>query len=193
MKIDSQSVHRPATNKVYELFRSQGGSQYGGEAVSQLEHALQAAFFAEQEGANACLISAALLHDIGHLLHDLPADAPDRGIDDVHENLGATFLLQHFPAAVVEPVKLHVAAKRYLCAVEPSYRELLSPPSLQSLQLQGGSMTPEEVVQFESNIFFQDAVALRRWDDRAKITGLVTPYIEHFLPYLDQAAAEGSN
>ena len=84
---------------------------------------------------------AALLHDVGHLLHDLPDDAPDDGIDDVHEQLGDHWLKKFFVPAVCDPVRLHVDAKRYLCAVEPDYLATLSPPSLHSLRLQGGPFT----------------------------------------------------
>jgi phosphonate degradation associated HDIG domain protein len=181
-------THHRVTNEVLQLLQQHGGSRYGGENVSQLEHALQAAFFAEQEGAPATLIAAALLHDIGHLLHELPADAPDRGIDDRHEELGARWLASRFGRAVCEPVNLHVVAKRYLCATEPAYFELLSAPSIQSLALQGGPMTADESRRFEQHPFYREAVQLRRWDDRAKIEKLVTPYIEHFAAHLDQAA-----
>src|SRR5262245_38387505 len=105
------------TDEVLALFRQRGGSQYGGEAVTQLEHARQAATFAEREGAAPALIAAALVHDVGHLLHELPDDAPDRGVDDRHETLAAAWLAQRFRPATVAPVAMHVAAKRYLCAV----------------------------------------------------------------------------
>jgi phosphonate degradation associated HDIG domain protein len=183
------ATHHRVTKEVLELFHQHGGSRYGGENVSQLEHALQAAYFAEQEGAPSMLIAAALVHDIGHLLHDLPADAPDQGIDDRHEELGARWLTARFGPAVCEPVHLHVVAKRYLCAVDPSYYSILSGPSIQSLALQGGPMTAEESRQFEQHPFYREAVQLRRWDDRAKIEKLVTPYLEHFAVHLDQAAA----
>jgi phosphonate degradation associated HDIG domain protein len=184
--------HHPVTREVLQLFQLHGGSRYGGENVSQLEHALQAAYFAEQDGAPSTLIAAALLHDVGHLLHDLPADAPDRGIDDQHEALGARWLAGRFGAAVCEPVNLHVVAKRYLCANDPSYFALLSAPSIQSLALQGGPMSNEESRQFEQHPFCQQAVRLRRWDDAAKVEKLVTPYIDHFASHLDAAAAERS-
>lgn len=173
-------------SEVLGLFRKHGGSQYGSEAVSQLEHALQAAFFAERAGASAELITAALLHDCGHLLHDLPDDTPERGIDDFHEQLAARWLIARFPAAVVEPVRLHVAAKRYLCAVDESYQSQLSPPSVLSLQLQGGPMSADEVSEFERGPHFAAAVDLRRWDDAAKVPKLITPALEHFADYLRQ-------
>ena len=105
----------PTVEQCIELLRDRGHSEYGGEPVTQLEHALQSALLAEQESASPELIAAALLHDIGHLLHALPDDAPDDGIDDVHEELGYRYLTQIFPDAVTEPVRLHVPAKRYLC------------------------------------------------------------------------------
>jgi len=184
----STSDHHPTTSLVLQLFQASGGSRYGGENVSQLEHALQAAFFAEAEGAASPLIAAALLHDVGHLLHDLPADAPDHGIDDRHEALGARWLKERFGPDVCDPVQLHVDAKRYLCAVDPDYRQLLSEPSIQSLELQGGPMSAAEIAAFEQLPHFPEAVRLRRWDDAAKVPNLVTPYLEHFAAHLDAAA-----
>lgn len=170
-----------------ELFREHGNSQYGGEAVSQLEHALQSADLAEQSGASPPLITAALLHDVGHLLHNLPEDAPEQGIDDHHEVLAARRLHKLFGPAVVEPVRLHVAAKRYLCAVESGYLEQLSAPSRLSLELQGGPMTSEEVSAFRAHPQCDAAIALRRWDDTAKVPGLPTPGLDHFTQYFVQA------
>ena len=131
------------------------------------------------------MISAALLHDIGHLLHDLPDDASEQGVDDQHELLGAQWLESHFIPAVVEPVKLHVAAKRYLCAVDETYHSRLSGPSMTSLMLQGGPMSADEVREFDSLPFAVDAVRLRRWDEAAKVPRCVTPRIEHFARHLD--------
>lgn len=178
--------------QIIELLTRRGDSQYGGEAVTQLEHALQAGLLAEQEQAPPSLIVAALLHDIGHLLHHLPDDAPEQGIDDHHENSAATYLQRVFPKAVTEPIRLHVAAKRYLCAVEPEYLRTLSPPSQLSLHLQGGPMSPEEATEFEANPFCRDAVRLRRWDDAAKTPALPTPGPEHFASYVRQVALTGS-
>jgi [1-hydroxy-2-(trimethylamino)ethyl]phosphonate dioxygenase len=176
------------TTQVLSLFEAHGKSRYGHEAVSQLQHALQAASQAEAAGADAELIAAALLHDIGHLLHDLPEDAPDHGIDDRHEMLGERWLEKHFSSSVVDPVRLHVEAKRYLCASEEGYLDLLSEPSRQSLMLQGGPMNAAEIKAFESHPHHQRAVRLRRWDDQAKDPTLVTRGIDHFAKYLDQAA-----
>jgi len=165
---------------IMNLFNDKGHSEYGGEAVTQLEHALQTATLARENSASDQLITAALLHDIGHLLHDLPNDAPLKGIDDVHENKAAVFLRKYFPEAVTEPVRLHVMAKRYLSSTEETYYSLLSEPSKQSLVLQGGLMTSAEVSAFEQNPFFSDAVMLRKWDDQAKVKELTTAPVEDF-------------
>ncbi len=182
-----RTSHQPVTNEILHMFHLRGDSQYGGEAVTQREHALQAATFAESEGAAPALIAAALMHDVGHLLHELPQDAPDQGIDDRHETLAAAWLAQRFRPAVVAPVAMHVDAKRYLCAVDQTYLARLSQPSIQSLALQGGPMTGEEIARFESRPHYDDAVRLRRWDDAAKVVGMVTPDLEHFARYIDLA------
>lgn len=176
-------------DEIAALFTRSGDSQYGGEAVSQLEHALQCASLAEQNHAPPALITASLLHDIGHLLHGLPDDAPDQGIDDHHENSGFHFLRQRFDTDVSEPVRLHVAAKRYLCTVDDSYQEQLSEPSLVSLRLQGGKMNDQELDSFRAHPHWESAVRLRYWDDLAKVAKLPTPPIDHFLSYVAAAAA----
>jgi phosphonate degradation associated HDIG domain protein len=170
--------------KIITLFQEQGDSEYGGEPVTQGEHALQAAHLALTEKAPSSLVVASLLHDVGHLLHALPNDAPELGIDDLHEELGNRFLQKYFNQAVSEPVHLHVAAKRYLCAVEEDYFALLSEPSVISLKLQGGPMSPIECKAFESNPFYQDAVRLRRYDDKAKIPHLQVEPIEFYAELL---------
>lgn len=170
--------------KIITLFKNQGDSEYGGEPVTQGEHALQSAHFAVAEKASSSLVIASLLHDIGHLLHALPDDAPEQGIDDLHEELGNRFLVNYFIPAVSEPVHLHVAAKRYLCAVEPSYFALLSEPSVLSLQLQGGPMSEEECQNFEANPYYKDAVQLRRYDDMAKVPNLAVEPIEFYTSLL---------
>jgi phosphonate degradation associated HDIG domain protein len=185
-------AHHPQTCEILELFRQRGDSQYGSEPVSQREHALQAAWFAERDGADSNLVAAALLHDVGHLLHDLPEDAPERGIDDHHETLAARWLRTRFPKEVCESVRLHVAAKRYLCAVEPHYHSQLSPASILSLDLQGGPMTELEQTAFESQPGASEAVRLRRWDDEAKVPGLHTPPLEHFAVHLDACLKQTS-
>jgi phosphonate degradation associated HDIG domain protein len=173
--------------RIIGLFRERGDAAYIGEPVSQTEHALQAAWAAEKAGASPALIAAALLHDIGHLLHSLPEDCAEDGIDDEHEKLGARWLAKFFGSAVVEPMRLHVEAKRYLCSTEPGYLERLSEASVLSLRLQGRLFTPEQVRQFEANSFARAAVALRRWDEEAKVAGLTTPDLHHFRPFLEAA------
>ena len=174
----------PSVEQCIELLKERGHSEYGGEAVTQIEHALQCAMLAEDEGASSPLIVAALLHDIGHLLHALPDDAPEEGIDDNHEELGYRYLRQIYGDAVSEPVRLHVPAKRYLCATDSQYQSQLSEPSLVSLKLQGGPMTNEEVSSFEDNPHSQEAVRLRRWDDIGKVPGLKTPPLEYYVSHL---------
>ncbi|WP_374309017.1 HD domain-containing protein [Dongia sp.] len=161
------------------------GQQSYGEGVSQLDHALQCGLCAERDGATPALIVATLLHDIGHMLHDLPEDIADKGVDTVHESLGSAWLSQHFGPEVSEPVRLHVAAKRYLATKEKGYYDLLSEASLLSLKLQGGLMTTEEMVAFEKEPYCRDGIQLRRWDDEGKIAGLEVPDLGHFEHYIE--------
>lgn len=174
-------------SRIESLFAERGDGEYHGEAVTQLEHALQAALMAEVDGHPAELIAAALLHDVGHLLHGHGEDYLEHGVNDRHEDLGARFLARAFGAAVVEPIRLHVPAKRYLCAARPGYLASLSPASVSSLALQGGPMSAAEVREFEAHPQFAAAVALREYDDRAKVVGLVTPPFAHFRKYLEVA------
>ena len=175
-----------ATDEIFALYRRRGGASYG-EGVTQSEHALQAGWLAEKAGAAPELIAATLLHDIGHLLHDLPEDIAEQGVDTRHEALASAWLSQHFGPAVSEPVRLHVAAKRYLCAVEPGYVDALSDASILSLSLQGGAMSKEEAAAFGALLCSSEAVQIRRWDDEAKQIGLETPGFEHFRPFLEAA------
>jgi phosphonate degradation associated HDIG domain protein len=174
-------------DEIFSVFREYGSGQYLGEPVSMTEHMLQAAYAAEQEGAPPRLVAAALLHDYGHFIHDLPEDAAEHGIDTQHEEVAHAFLSEHFGAEIAEPIRLHVAAKRYLCATEPAYLGELSPASLHSLGLQGGPYSPAEVAEFEASPFAEDAVRLRRWDDVGKVAGLETPDLEHYRPVLEAA------
>ncbi len=148
--------------------------------MSQLEHAIQCGYFAERDGAPPALVAAAYLHDIGHLLHDLPQDIADQGIDTQHESTGSAWLSQHFGPEVTEPVRMHVAAKRYLASVEQGYFDRLSEASKLSLRLQGGPMDAEQVSAFEAEPFFADAVRLRRWDEEGKLLDFEGPGTAHF-------------
>jgi [1-hydroxy-2-(trimethylamino)ethyl]phosphonate dioxygenase len=176
-----------AVDQLIELLRTKGVRQYGGERVSQCEHALQCASLAARENARPALIAAALLHDIGHLLHEEGEQPALRGIDDRHEQIGAEYLSPAFGPAVAEPVRLHVPAKRYLCATDPGYYARLSPGSVRSLALQGGPFTSEEVAEFQALPFAEDAVRIRRWDEAAKVPGIPTPDLEHFRATLQAA------
>ncbi len=162
-------------------FDQRGHLAYG-ESVTQLEHALQTAALAESERAPATLVAAALLHDFGHLLH--AEEAAEKGIDARHEESGAVYLRPYFQPSVIEPGRLHVAAKRYLCAVDPTYLKGLSEASVRSLALQGGPYTQDEATAFAGLPHWDEAVRLRRWDDDGKIPDLVIPPIEHFVPAL---------
>jgi phosphonate degradation associated HDIG domain protein len=172
-------------DEIFSLFLNRGQGAYFGEAVTETEHALQCAHLAEESGAGSELIAAALLHDIGHLLHNLGEDIAEQGRDGRHEEGGAAWLARHFGPAVVDPVRLHVAAKRYLCAVEPDYRAGLSSASRLSLGLQGGPFTPDEVRCFEQEPGGRSAVAVRRWDDAAKVPGWAVPGLEHYRKHLE--------
>jgi gamma-butyrobetaine dioxygenase len=173
---------------VARLFAIGGAGAYFGEAVSQAEHALQAAHLAERSAAADTLVIAALLHDVGHLLHGLPEEIAERGIDGRHEQGGASWLAVHFGPTISEPVRLHVAAKRYLCAIEPAYLAELSPASRQSLRLQGGPFDAESLRAFEAEPYSRDAVRLRRWDDEAKVPGLAVPELEHYRDRIGELA-----
>lgn len=169
---------------VVEMMAKRGGGSYFGEPVTVLEHCLQAAHFALRESSADALVIAALLHDIGHLLHQEGEDAAEDGIDTRHEELAERMLAAHLPQAVTEPIRLHVAAKRYLCFADPAYRQALSPSSQLSLELQGGPMSPREAEEFLAGPFARQAVALRLWDDEAKIPDLPVPPLEDYIPQL---------
>ena len=154
----------PLRRRLLEVYAGRATRRYGLSAVNQLQHALQAAAQAEAEGCTPATVLASLLHDVGHMIHELGEDPAGRGIDDVHEELGAAWLARHFTPDVVEPVRLHVAAKRYLCATESDYFGKLSPDSVRSLGLQGGPMSADEVAAFRRLPYHAEAVRLRRYD-----------------------------
>jgi phosphonate degradation associated HDIG domain protein len=166
---------------IEQLFADKGGEQYTGEPVTQLEHALQSAMLAENEGASDALVTAALLHDLGHLLHDLGATPTLQGVDDVHQYRALPFLRGLYGDDVLDPIKLHVDAKRYLCATRPDYFAALSDDSRRSLALQGGIFSPAQADVFIGQPGAEAAVRLRIWDDLAKVDGLATPSLAHFM------------
>jgi phosphonate degradation associated HDIG domain protein len=166
------------------------GHRAYGEEVTLREHMLEAATFAEQAGESDEMVIACLLHDFGHFVAALDEDAAGQGIDGRHEVIGAAFLSRHFSPAVVEPGRLHVDAKRYLCAVDPDYARTVSPASLQSLALQGGPFTIEQARAFEQKPFWREAIRLRRFDEQGKVPGMQTPGLDHFLPRMERCLRE---
>jgi phosphonate degradation associated HDIG domain protein len=169
------------------LFARKGGRAYDGEPVTQLEHALQTAARAEESGASPAIVTAALLHDLGHLLND-QGDTPTlRGIDDVHQYAALPFLRGLFDEDVLSPIKLHVDAKRYLCATRSHYYDALSVDSKRSLTLQGGVFSAEEAAAFIAQPHAEHAVDVRLWDDLAKIAGAPTPPLAHFVTVMEAA------
>jgi phosphonate degradation associated HDIG domain protein len=175
-----------------DLLNQQGGSAYFGEPVSVLEHSLQAAHSAELAGAGDAAVTAALLHDIGHMLHGLDEGIADRGHDGMHEEIAASYLSRWFGEEVTMPIRLHVPAKRFLCWQDREYLEQLSPASVESLALQGGPMNDEQAGDFLRSPFAKAAIALRHWDDEAKVPGLSVPNAASYLRIL-QATARSEN
>jgi phosphonate degradation associated HDIG domain protein len=174
----------PRLQRIAELLTRKAEGRYGLAEISQKQHALQSAWLAERQGCSESLIVASLLHDIGHMIHDLGENPAEDGVDDLHEERGHAFLQGWFGPEVTEPVRLHVAAKRYLCGTQPDYAAKLSSDSVLSLSLQGGPMSAGEAAAFAAMPGAQEAVTLRRFDEQAKVKGLETPPVEHFLPYV---------
>lgn len=177
------SLHDIAT-----VFDRRGHEQYSGEPVTQLQHALQTASLAEDHGADDELVTACLLHDLGHLLQELGESPTLRGVDDVHQYAALPFLRGLFGPRVLGGIQLHVDAKRYLCATVPLYQAALSADSQRSLVLQGGVFSPEQAAAFIAKPGAADAVKLRQWDDLAKVEGATTPSLQHFLARAQRCA-----
>lgn len=173
----TQSLH----NEIRDIYLGNAKRPYGLYGINQLQHALQSAAHAEAQALSSALVIACLLHDVGHMVHDLGEAPAEDGIDDLHEALGAEWAAERFPLAVSEPIRLHVAAKRYLCSVEPGYEEGLSKDSRISLALQGGLMDNAEQLAFLHEPFADQAIALRRIDELAKDKHAVTDSLDAFL------------
>ncbi len=173
---------------IEKLFRDHGHIAYSGEPVTQLEHALQAAQRAELDKAPPELVTAAFLHDLGHLLNPQGESPTTRGIDDQHQYFAIPFIRALFPPAIVEAIRLHVDAKRALCALEPEYYAALSEDSKRSLTLQGGIFSRPEVAAFLAKPHAAEAMRVRRWDDAAKVAGEATPPIGHYLEIASRCA-----
>ena len=163
-RIDADNI----VDHIEDVFRRRGAESYLGEQVTMAQHMLQTAQCAEQAGADNSQIVAALLHDIGHYKNEIPETSLAKGVDNFHDEAGANFLEEYFPISVVEPIRQHVAAKRYLCAVKSDYFERLSPASVHTLNLQGGLMNKEEVREFERNDYLEQCIQLRFWDEEGK-------------------------
>jgi phosphonate degradation associated HDIG domain protein len=178
-------VMKPTTlDEVLNTYREHGHRLYG-ESVTELQHALQCATFARQAGEPPVVVAAALLHDYGHLCHQLGEDIADHGVDARHEHIGANLLRGLFVDEIVDAGRLHVAAKRYLCWKNPAYLDELSEASRQSLRLQGGPMTDLEAREFEREPHFELALRVRRYDDMGKVPGMETPGLDSFRPLLE--------
>ncbi|MFB6893766.1 phosphonate degradation HD-domain oxygenase [Kitasatospora sp. NPDC056327] len=173
-----------ALDELAALFEGEGAGEYLGEAVTMAEHMLQAGALAEAAGAAPHLVAAALLHDVGHFRGTLHGRDLMAGQDNRHSDTGADWLARWFGPEVTGPVRLHVAAKRYLCAVEPAYRAGLSEASEYTLRVQGGPMSEQEAAAFADHPGAADAVAVRRWDEQAKAADARTPDFAHFRPLL---------
>lgn len=178
--------------ELFALYASPAAQHMYDEEVTELAHALQAAALAQADGAPEHLVAAALLHDVGHLVSDDNVPLDEELAEDFHHELvGARYLARWFGPEVTAPVALHVAAKRYLCAVEPGYLDDLSPSSARSLALQGGPMSPAEVEAFERRPHHLAATLVRRWDDRAKVSGLAVADFSSYRSLLARLVTSG--
>lgn len=169
-----------------DIFERRGGEEYLGEPVTMAEHMLQGACLAERQGEPEVIIVAALLHDIGHFTSEFGTFSMDDTHDKHHEEAGARVLERFFPSLVVDCVRQHVAAKRYICATDPTYFGELSAASIHSLKLQGGPMNAAEIAEFEANPNVREIVRVRRLDDAGKIAGMATPGFAHYAPMVQR-------
>lgn len=171
-----------------DIFARRGAESYLGERVTMSQHMLQAAQLAEEAGASERTIVAALLHDIGHYTNEFPDDALAQGTDNLHEEAGARVLAAFFPDEVTDPIRHHVAAKRYLCATDPAYFDKLSPASVHTLNLQGGPMDADEVRRFAAEPNLDAILQVRIWDDAGKDPARQTPGFDHYAPMIQRVA-----
>lgn len=163
--------------EIIGLYEHHGGAEYAGEKVTQLEHMVQAALLAEQQGHEEEVVLAAFLHDIGHICVSAAGDneMDGYGIKD-HEEVGASYLQEKgFSRRLIRLVEAHVEAKRYLTWKSPTYYEQLSEASKKTLEYQGGRMNEDEALAFEQYPLFDLIISMRLWDEEAKIEGLPVP------------------
>jgi predicted HD phosphohydrolase len=174
--------------RLLDALARSAATRYGGEIVSELEHALQCAELAREAGADDDLQLACLLHDVGRFAVDqaLVSDTTERTAVGTgargHHEVGADLLAPWVPERVAWCVRMHADAKRYLCATEPAYFDHLSPVSQRTLRMQGGIMSAEAAARFGAHPWLLDAVALRRWDDLAKVKGKPTRSLADWAP-----------
>ena len=187
--MNDQAAQGGVSALIADIFERRGAEDYLGEPVTFAEHMLQTAALAAAEDAPDALVAAALLHDLGHFTSEFGTYSPDDAVDRHHDAAGARVLAQAFPPLVVDCVRLHVAAKRYLCAVDRDYHDALSPASRHSLVLQGGPMDDAAIAAFRREPFHADAVRVRRWDDAAKIPGTPTAAFDDYRPLLRRVMA----
>jgi len=181
---------KSVVDKIVAIYERRGNEKYADEEVTQLQHALHCAKLAMNEQAPAEMVVAAFLHDIGHILgHEALPGGVDEDLHDHHEETGYAFLSQYFPAVIADPVRLHVAAKRWLCTTDTTYADRLSPTSYKSFLDQGGPMSHEERIEFESHPNFAAVVRVRRWDDQGKNPHEVLPTMQELLPLIEAQAA----
>jgi phosphonate degradation associated HDIG domain protein len=171
---------------IADIFERRGAESYLGEPVTMSQHMLQGAWLAERDGAPEELVAAALLHDIGHYTSEFGTYSPDDVEDKHHDEAGGEVLAPFFPPVIVECVRLHVSAKRYLCATDPTYFNKLSPASVHTLSLQGGPMSAEEVAEFRRNPFHEEAVRVRIWDEGGKVADMKTRAFRDYVPLLER-------
>ena len=175
-----------------DIFTRRGGEEYLGEPVTMAEHMLQAAYFAEKAGEPEIIVVASLLHDIGHFTSEFGTFSMDDVQDKYHEEAGANVLRQFFPALVLDCVRHHVAAKRYLCAVNPEYYDRLSDASIHSLDLQGGPMSEEEVAVFKKKPYLKEIIRVRSYDEAGKNASLDTQPFSYYAPMIQRIVDAGS-
>ena len=173
-------------NFIGDIFKRCGDEEYLGEPVTMAEHMLQGATLAEQNGQPEIIIVSALLHDVGHFTSEFGMFSMDDTKDKYHEDAGAEVLKDYFPSVVTDCVRYHVAAKRYLCATQPSYLDRLSEASIHSLKLQGGPMNEGEVCEFEKNPNLKEIIAVRFLDEAGKQEDMKTPTFAYFAPMVQR-------